>query len=81
MLQYWKKKKPNLLPWKQVHEEDYGEEEHGESTANLGDDCEVFKIRIWNGFIKRSLQKAQQSTSHMKTVPRTESTAPVIVAN
>lgn len=40
-----------------MHEEDNAEEEHGQATANLGDDGEVVQVRTRNGFIKRSLQR------------------------
>lgn len=33
-----------LLPEKEVHEEDYGEEEHGHATADLSDDGELVQV-------------------------------------
>lgn len=47
------------LPQKEVHEEDYAEEEHGQPAANLGDDGKLVKVRARNGFIKGSLQRAR----------------------
>lgn len=46
-----------LLPQKEVHEQDYGEEEHGQATASLSDDGEDSQVVTRNGFIKGSLQR------------------------
>lgn len=43
-----------------MHEEDDGEEDHGQAAANPGDDGEVFQIKIWDGFVDRSLEKNNQ---------------------
>ena len=43
-----------------MHEEDDAEEEHGQATANLGDDGEVVQVRTRDGGLAwRSLQKAK----------------------
>ena len=42
-----------------MHEEDYAEEEHGQATANLGDDGEGFQVSRRYGLIRRSLQRAK----------------------
>lgn len=47
------------LPHKEVHEEDYAEEEHGQATTNLGDDGEIVQVRTRDGFIRGSLQRGE----------------------
>lgn len=47
------------LPQKEVHEEYYAEEKHGQPAANLSDIGERVQVRTGEGFIKRSLQKAK----------------------
>lgn len=39
-----------LLPWKEVQEENYAEEEHGQAAANLSYDVEVVQVRTRDGF-------------------------------
>lgn len=51
-----------------MHIEDYAEEEHGQATANLSDDGEIVQVRTRNGFIWRSLQRANISRTLLSTM-------------
>lgn len=44
-----------------MREEDYGEEEHGQATANLSDDCEGVQVGTRDGFVKGSLQRDKRN--------------------
>lgn len=44
------------IPYKEVHEKHYAEEEHGQTTASLSDDGERVQVRTRDGFIQGSLK-------------------------
>lgn len=44
-----------FFPEKVVHKENYAEEQHGQTTADLCDEGEVFYVWTSQGFIQRSI--------------------------